>query len=154
MIKPTQKKQTLAPATSGQKKAAASGEARPKKTAVSADIRKVVAENLKAWMRADPNLDTQVKVSAASKVGQTTVSRILLGTTAATADVLDAIAKAFRRDAGDLFADNRAAKVQYDSGKFARLPDYEKARIEAFIKHVLTEAEQSSGTPTKKKTTR
>jgi transcriptional regulator with XRE-family HTH domain len=151
MIKPTQKKSTLAPAA---KKASASEITRTKKPAVQPDVRKTIAENLKAWMRADPNLDTQPKVAAASKVGQTTVSRILLGTTPATVDVLAAIAKAFRRNPGELFVDHRAPKVQYDLEKFARLPDYERVRIEAFIKHVLTEAEPAPSAGSRSKTPR
>ncbi|MFM0405260.1 helix-turn-helix domain-containing protein [Paraburkholderia dipogonis] len=125
---------------------------RKKKTSVSPAIRKHVAENLKNWMRATPHLDTQVKVSQASGVAQTTVSRILLGTTPATADILDAIAKAFRRDPGDLLTDNSDMKVQYDRTKFSQLPDYERVRIEAFIKHVLNEYEEP--VETKKKSPR
>ncbi|MFM0226155.1 helix-turn-helix domain-containing protein [Paraburkholderia dipogonis] len=154
MNKPTPKKSTAASATPAAKKAAAPKVERPKKTSVSPAIRKHVAANLKNWMRADPNLDTQVKVSKASGVAQTTVSRILLGTTPATADILDAIAKAFRRDPGDLLTNNSDVKVQYDLTKFARLPDYEKVRIEAFIKHVLTEYEHPPTEEPKKKTPR
>ncbi|CAN7643380.1 helix-turn-helix domain-containing protein [Paraburkholderia terricola] len=154
MNKPTPKKSTVASTPPAKKAAAVPGAARPKKTSVSPAIRKHVAENLKNWMRADPNLDTQVKVSKASGVAQTTVSRILLGTTPATADILDAIAKAFRRDPGDLLTNNSATKVQYDLTKFARLPDYEKVRIEAFIKHVLTEHELPPTEEPKKKTPR
>lgn len=154
MNKPTPKKSSGAQATPAAKKAAAPDAPRPKKTSVSPAIRKYVAENLKNWMRANPNLDTQVKVSNASGVAQTTVSRILLGTTPATADILDAIAKAFRRDPGDLLTNNSDAKVQYDLTKFARLPDYEKVRIEAFIKHVLTEYEDPPKEEPKKKTPR
>ena len=144
MSKPTQETTTLGSEPTS-KKAINPETGRPKKTSVPADIRDLIAENLKAWMRADPNLDTQVKVSAASKVGQTTVSRILLGTTAATVDVLDAIAKTFRRNPGELFTKDRTTKIHYDMERFADLPDYEKERIEAFIKHVLAEFEQSAG---------
>lgn len=154
MNKPATKKASAAPATSTPKKTAAPGASRPKKTSVSPAIRKHVAENLKNWMRATPHLDTQVKVSAASGVAQTTVSRILLGSTPATADILDAIAKAFRRDPGDLLTNNSDVKVQYDPAKFAQLPDYEKVRIEAFIKHVLKEYDEPSAPEPKKKTSR
>lgn len=160
MNKPTAKKATLAGATSPAKKAApvekkAPAEVvRPKKTSVSPAIRKHVAANLRRWMQANPNLDTQVKVSEASGVAQTTVSRILLGTTPATADILDAIAKAFRKDPGDLLTNNADIKVQYDLTKFAQLPPYEKARIEAFIKHVLTEYEEPAAPEPKKKASR
>lgn len=170
MTKPTPKKSAAPSAAPAQKKtprkSTASSEraaeptsqteetTRKKKTSVSPSIRKHVAENLKNWMRATPHLDTQVKVSAASGVAQTTVSRILLGTTPATADILDAIAKAFRRDPGDLLTDNSDMKVQYDRTKFSRLPDYEKVRIEAFIKHVLTEYEEPSTPDPKKKSPR
>jgi transcriptional regulator with XRE-family HTH domain len=167
MTKPTPRKSAAPSGAPAQKKAprksSASSEpetmseteaTRKKKTSVSPAIRKHVAENLKNWMRATPHLDTQVKVSEASGVAQTTVSRILLGSTPATADILDAIAKAFRRDPGDLLTDNSDMKVQYDRTKFSRLPDYEKVRIEAFIKHVLTEYEEPSTPDPKKKSSR
>ncbi|MFM0432362.1 helix-turn-helix transcriptional regulator [Paraburkholderia aspalathi] len=153
MNKPTPKKSTAA-AAPAQKKAALPEVERPKKTSVSPAIRKHVAANLKRWMASDPNLDTQVKVATASKVAQTTVSRILKGETPATADILDAIAKAFRRDPGDLLTNNADMKVQYDVAKFARLPDYERVRIEAYIKHVLAEHELPSTDEPKKKTSR
>lgn len=154
MNKPTPKKSSTASAAPAQKKAALPEVVRPKKTSVSPAIRKHVAANLKRWMAADPNLDTQVKIAAASGVAQTTVSRILKGDTPATADILDAIAKAFRRDPGDLLTNNSDVKVQYDLTKFARLPEYEKVRIEAFIKHVLAEYELPPTDEPKKKTSR
>ena len=150
----TPKKSTAASAKAAPKKSASPAVPRPKKTSVSADIRKDVAANLKEWMRADQNLDTQVKVSVASGVGQTTVSRILKGTTAATADVLDAIARAFGKDPGDLLTARTEHKIQYDVSKVKRLPEYEKARIEAFIKHVLVEYEHLPDAASKKKTIR
>lgn len=152
---PTQKKVPRKSSASSEPGAMSETEAtRKKKTSVSPAIRKHVAENLKNWMRVTPHLDTQVKVSEASGVAQTTVSRILKGTTPATADILDAIAKAFRRDPGDLLTDNSDMKVQYDRTKFSHLPDYEKVRIEAFIKHVLKEYEEPSTPDPKKKSTR
>ena len=92
-------------------------------------------------MRDDPCLDTQAKISAASKVGQTTISRILKGTTAPTVDRLDAIARAFHKDVGDLFTTRPGSRIRYDVRTFQRISDHDRARIEAFIERVITENE-------------
>lgn len=105
-------------------------------------------------MNSTPALDSQVKVGKAANVGQTTVSRILNGSVPATLDVLDAIAKAFGRDVSDLLSSQPETKINYDPKKFARLPDYEKVRVEAFIEHVLREYENPPSAETKNKTPR
>lgn len=154
MTKTTTKKPSGAQAEPAPKKVEEIEAPRPKKTSVSPAVRKHIAENLKSWMKATPRLDTQAKISEASGIAQTTVSRILTGATPATADILDAIAKAFRRDPGDLLTNNSNRRIQYDPKKFERLPDYEKTRIEAFIKHVLNEYEMPSTDEPQKKTPR
>lgn len=64
--------------------------------------RDIVAENLAAWMRSDTNLSSQPKLAAKSKVGQTTIGRILRKEVSASSENLRAIAEAFGRTLADL----------------------------------------------------
>ncbi len=90
-------------------------------------------------MRERIDLDTQMKVSDKSGVGQTTIGRILNCKVSATVDILHAIAKAFGRQPGELLMSDSDNRVKYDMARYAKLPDYEKVRIEAFINHVLSD---------------
>jgi transcriptional regulator with XRE-family HTH domain len=58
-------------------------------------LRQVLAKRLRELMDKTPSLDTQVKVSAAAGVAQTTISRILKCQVAATLDNVESIADAF-----------------------------------------------------------
>lgn len=62
----------------------------------------IVTENLKRWMSASENLKTQPALARASKVGQSHISRILRGEANPTVSILESIARAFRRNPGDL----------------------------------------------------
>lgn len=55
----------------------------------------VLAENVKALLDSHKTIDTQAKLAAKSKVGQSTISRILRADTQATAETIDALAQAF-----------------------------------------------------------
>jgi transcriptional regulator with XRE-family HTH domain len=116
-------------------------------------IRKQLATVLESWMRARPDLDTQVKLAKASGLGQTTIGRILNCTVSATVDSLDSISAAFGKQPGELLLSESDNRVKYDAKRYARLPDYEKIRVEAFIEHVLSDYENSPKpkTDTKKK---
>ncbi|NDI85119.1 helix-turn-helix domain-containing protein [Undibacterium crateris] len=103
------------------------------------DLRGTVARRLDEWMRDNIALDTQAKLAMASGVGQTTIGRILNKQTSPTLDVLESIASTFGRDVSDLIARSSADFINYDKSKYARLPDYEKIRVEGFIKHVISE---------------
>ncbi|WP_144409749.1 helix-turn-helix domain-containing protein [Cupriavidus basilensis] len=110
-------------------------------------IRMVLATTLARWMAQRPDLDTQMKVADASGLGQTTIGRVLNGKVSATIDILEALGLAFGRDPGELIRQDSAG-INYEMDRYARLPDYEKARVEAFIKHVINEQEfRSSPTP-------
>lgn len=65
-------------------------------------VTKHIAENLNAWMAANPALDTIKKVSAKSHVGFGTVQRARNGDGNTTIQNLEAIAAAFRRSVDDL----------------------------------------------------
>jgi transcriptional regulator with XRE-family HTH domain len=102
-------------------------------------IRKLLAQNLEAWMREVPHLDTQVKLSDESGVSQTAIGRILRGEVSVAVDALQQIAKAFGRDASELLASPDLSRVKYDAARYDRLPSYERVRIDAFIAEVIKE---------------
>ena len=68
------------------------------------DILQTISANLNAWMRDTPGLRTIEEVVTASGVGFGTVRRIRKGEINATIQNLEAIAKAFKRQASDLLA--------------------------------------------------
>jgi transcriptional regulator with XRE-family HTH domain len=65
-------------------------------------LRQVLAKRLRELMEKTPGLDTQVKVSLAAGVAQTTISRILKCQVAATLDNVEAIADAYGISTSDL----------------------------------------------------
>lgn len=101
------------------------------------DLTVLVADRLKDWMRDNPALDTQKKLAEFAGVGQTTVSRLLKKQVSPTLDVLDRICIAFGRDTEELIALPNAASIHYDRAAYAKLPDYEKVRVEGFIRHAI-----------------
>jgi transcriptional regulator with XRE-family HTH domain len=91
-------------------------------------------------MKTSEDLKTQVAVSRRSGLAQTTISRILRADTDVCTDNLFRIAAAFHREAADLLrADPRASLIAYEQDRYARLPVWERARIEAFIASVIAE---------------
>lgn len=62
----------------------------------------IVTENLKRWMAASDKLNTQAALARAARVGQAHISRILRGEANPTVDILESIARAFKRSAIDL----------------------------------------------------
>jgi transcriptional regulator with XRE-family HTH domain len=58
-------------------------------------LRSRLARRMREMMDADPNADTQMKVSARAGISQSSVQRILAQDQAATVDVLDQLAVAF-----------------------------------------------------------
>jgi transcriptional regulator with XRE-family HTH domain len=65
-------------------------------------MRKIVATNLRRWMANDSELNSQPKLSLKSKVSQSHIGRILREESSATVDMLEDIAKAFKRHPADL----------------------------------------------------
>jgi transcriptional regulator with XRE-family HTH domain len=70
------------------------------------DISAIIARNLSALMEANPDRDTLIKVSKASRVGFGTVRRTKNGDGNVTVQNLELIARAFRRSARDLLVDS------------------------------------------------
>lgn len=86
------------------------------------DIASVIAYNLSAWMGASANLGTIKALSKASGVGFGTVRRARNGDGNITVQNLEAIARAFKRNAIDLLA---APSVAYST---APPPDFPLAQ--------------------------
>jgi transcriptional regulator with XRE-family HTH domain len=68
-------------------------------------LRITLARNLAALMERRPDLDTQQKVAARAKIGQTTIGRVLRAEAAATVDLIDKLAKAFNVSPDSLVKD-------------------------------------------------
>ena len=103
----------------------------------SADVNVLVAKKLVDWMKSNPALDTQMKLAIASGVGQTTIGRILKSEVSPTLESVTKICAAFGKEVGELISVPSKSSINYDTKAYAKLPEYEKARVEAFIKVVL-----------------
>lgn len=92
------------------------------------NIREIVASNLREWMRANPDLNSQPKLSERSGVAQSHISRILNQQAAATIEMLQQLARAFRRRPGDLLEPpGHARAVQQPVTAYAvRSPTYRR----------------------------
>lgn len=101
------------------------------------DLTVVVSSRLAEWMKNNPNLETQKKLAENSGVGQTTIGRILSGSVSPTLDSLEKICRSFNKDVTDLVALPDTGSIDYDKKAYAKLPDYEKVRVEGFIKHAI-----------------
>lgn len=111
------------------------------------EIQRILAKNLKEWMHKTPWLETQMKLHEASGLSQTTIGRILSCQLAPTIVRVERVAACFGRTAGELLQSDSGAVINYDAKRYSKLPDYEKARIEAFIKHVLQGYAEASTPP-------
>lgn len=73
-------------------------------------IRQTLAANLAAAMTRSPTADTQQKLARRAKIGQSHISRILRGTSAATVDAVEALASALGLQPWELLADGDATR--------------------------------------------
>jgi transcriptional regulator with XRE-family HTH domain len=104
--------------------------------------REVLAARLTEWMGGHVELYNQKRLADKAGIGQTTIGRILHKQVSATVDIIERIADTFGRDMGELLRDNASfGGINYERDRYAKLPDYERARVEAFIKHVIAEHE-------------
>lgn len=77
----------------------------------------IVTENLKRWMAASDKLNTQTALARAARVGQSHISRILRGEANPTVDILESIARAFKRSAIDLLTPQTAYAAGSKTGR-------------------------------------
>lgn len=104
--------------------------------------RKVLAARLNALMDGHIELYNQKRLAARSGIGQTTIGRILHCQVSCTVDVIQELADSFGRDMGELLREGpERGGIDYERDRYARLPAYEKARVEAFIKSCIAEHE-------------
>ena len=75
------------------------------------DINKVIAENLSAWMKGNPDLDTVQKVELKSHVGFGTIRRAKNGEGNITAKNMELIARAFGRQPADLMIPPKQSSI-------------------------------------------
>lgn len=73
-------------------------------------LRRVLANNLEKRMAISATCDTQAKLAKRAGVGQSHISRILRGESAATIDMLWAISRALGCMAWELLADDEGAR--------------------------------------------
>lgn len=93
--------------------------------------RQVLADRLRDCMARRPDLDTQVKVSKASKLAQATLSRILNAESGASIDSVDDIAKAFGVSHLELLAHTEQERRVLECWR--KLGDEDKYRVQAFL---------------------
>lgn len=82
------------------------------------DLTKNIADNLNAWMGANPSLDTIKKVSARSGVGFGTVQRAKNGDGNTTIKNLSAISAAFGKPVEELLAAPSGFKIAQSVGSY------------------------------------
>lgn len=73
-------------------------------------LRQIVARNLRRAMERNPSCDTQTALAKRAGIGQSHVSRILRGESAATLDLLAAMAEALNIQPWELLADEEATR--------------------------------------------
>lgn len=95
------------------------------------NLRKHVAARLRTLMDQRPALDTQTKVAKAAGVGQSTIQRILTQDQAATVDVLEKLAHAFRIHPADLLMDS-GVNIELLRA-IDRLSEAEKDRVIGYV---------------------
>lgn len=73
-------------------------------------LRQILAKNLQGAMEATPGVDTQITLAKRAGVGQSHVSRILRQESAATIDVIAALAEALNIQPWELLSDSEATR--------------------------------------------
>jgi transcriptional regulator with XRE-family HTH domain len=105
------------------------------------NLRTQLAQRLREWMDARPDLNTQAKVAKISGVAQTTISRILNAGTGVTLDNLEAIARAFDRHPYEMLIDSDTQLAQ----QIAHLPVIQQQHVAAFAQFVANQQQIRGG---------
>lgn len=95
-------------------------------------VQSQIADKLGTWMEEDPWLNTAQKLEARAGVGASTILRIRRGEQNPTADVLDSLARAFGRAAGDFFDGPRRIVEDKQRNDYLSLSPPEKALVQAY----------------------
>lgn len=73
-------------------------------------LRQILARNIERAMQVTPGVDTQMALAKRAGLGQSHISRILRGESAATIDVLTALAEALNIQPWELLADEETTR--------------------------------------------
>ncbi len=104
------------------------------------NVTEVLAKRLAQLMRQRITLDTQLKVEAASGVGQSTIQRILKQEVSPRIDIVEKLAHAFGVTVTDLLSeDDETARVM---SLYRRMVASDKARVLAFIEVAVGSSQQ------------
>jgi transcriptional regulator with XRE-family HTH domain len=74
-------------------------------------LRQILAKNLLAAMERNPNLDTQVKLAAATGISQSHLSEILRCITSVSLDLVETMSTALKVEAWELLADSDTTRA-------------------------------------------
>lgn len=97
------------------------------------------AKRLKDLMAVRPDLDTQVKLAAATQMSQTTIGRILNKKVSPTLEHVGSIADAFGLTVGEVIGQeiDKKAELHYERKLFAVLQPDQKQSIESLVHHKI-----------------
>ena len=113
---------------------------------IPTEIGKILSDNITTFMLND-GIKSRVKLSVDSGLAQSTVNRIINCKASATAESIDAIAKAMGRQAYELLIPkNDKGTINYDRRAYSKLPASEQAAIENFIEFIINKNQPISTT--------
>ncbi|NBM55622.1 XRE family transcriptional regulator [Proteus sp. G2669] len=104
---------------------------------IPTEIGKILSDNITTFMLND-GIKSRVKLSVDSGLAQSTVNRIINCEASATAESIDAIAKAMDRQAYELLIPkNDKSAINYDRKAYSKLPLSEQISIQNFIEFII-----------------
>lgn len=108
------------------------------------EIGAILADNISTFMLTN-GIKSQTQLSAKSKLGQSTINRIIKNETSATVDSVDSIAKGLRCKAYELLIPSDDTNIiRYDQKRYATLSPAEKEQIEDFIEFIIGRSKYKS----------
>lgn len=104
---------------------------------IPTEISNILSDNITTFMLND-GIKSRVKLSVGSGLAQSTVNRIINCEASATAESIDAIAKAMGRQAYELLIPkNDKDAIYYDRKAYSKLPLREQISIQNFIEFII-----------------
>ncbi|KOO18114.1 DNA-binding protein [Morganella morganii] len=108
------------------------------------EIGAILADNINTFMLTN-GIKSQTQLSAKSKLGQSTINRIIKNETSATVDSVDFIAKGLGCKAYELLIPSDDTNIiRYDQKQYATLSPAEKEQIEDFIEFIIGRSKYKS----------
>ncbi|MBI6529865.1 XRE family transcriptional regulator [Proteus vulgaris] len=104
---------------------------------IPTEIGNILSDNISTFMLND-GIKSRIKLSVDSGLAQSTVNRIINCESSATAESIDAIAKAMDRQAYELLIPkNDKGVINYDRKAYSKLPLSEQISIQNFIEFII-----------------